>query len=48
MLSTAEAKKIIQDNVLPMAVVKMQLHQAAVLTLAADVYATTDIPAFPQ
>ncbi|TAL49288.1 MAG: molybdopterin molybdenumtransferase MoeA [Chitinophagaceae bacterium] len=48
MISVSEAKKIISDNVSALLPANLPLQQAAGLTLAEDVYATTDIPAFPQ
>lgn len=48
MIDTAQAKKIIRDNVLPKPAVQMSLKDVAGLIMAADVYATCDIPAFPQ
>ena len=48
MISVNEAKKIISENVSNLEPVSLQLQQAAGLTLAEDIYATTDIPAFPQ
>lgn len=48
MITVAEAKKIIQDNTEPMRSVMMPLDRASGLVLAEDIYATIDIPAFPQ
>lgn len=48
MISVQDAKKIISENVTAMTPVSLSLQQAAGLTLAEDVFATTDIPAFPQ
>jgi molybdopterin molybdotransferase len=48
MISVAEAKKIISENVSPLELVTLSLRDASGLILAEDVYATTDIPAFPQ
>ena len=48
MISVAEAKKIISDNVQALTPVSTPLKQAAGLTLAEDVFASIDIPAFPQ
>src|SRR5687767_8318159 len=48
MISVSEAKKIISENVSNLEPVTLQLQQAAGLTLAEDIYATTDIPAYPQ
>ena len=39
---------MIQQSIRPLAAVRLPLSKAAGLTLAADVYAVTDIPAFPQ
>lgn len=48
MISVQEAKKIIDENVFSSEPVSLLLKDAAGLILAEDVYATTDIPAFPQ
>jgi len=48
MISVSEAKKIIADNVSVLQPVKLRLQQASGLTLAEDVFAAMDIPAFPQ
>lgn len=48
MISVQEAQKIISKNVSSLEPVLLPLSQAAGLILAADIYATTDIPAFPQ
>lgn len=48
MISVQEAKKIINENVSILPPVHMQLQQASGLVLAEDIYATIDIPAFPQ
>ena len=48
MISISEARSIIQQNVTPLPPKRVPLHLALGLTLAADVYAGTDIPAFPQ
>jgi molybdopterin molybdotransferase len=48
MISVHEAKKIIADNVTSLTPMSLPLQQAAGLTLAEDVYASMDIPAFPQ
>jgi len=48
MISVTEAKKIINENVSSLEPVLLPLSQAAGLILAEDIYATTDIPAFPQ
>jgi molybdopterin molybdotransferase len=48
MISVQEAKKIISKNVSSLEPVLLPLSQTAELILAEDIYATTDIPAFPQ
>lgn len=48
MISVAEAKSLIQENVSPMPVHHVPLGMAAGHTLAADSYAQHDIPAFEQ
>lgn len=48
MISVSEAKKIISENVSPLKPVMLALSDATGLILAEDVYASTDIPAFPQ
>ena len=48
MISVQEAKKIIAENVTSLTPLSLPLQQAAGLTLAEDVYASVDIPAFPQ
>jgi molybdopterin molybdotransferase len=48
MISVTEAKKIINEHVSPLEPIKLPLSQASGLILAEDVYATMDIPAFPQ
>src|SRR4026209_1100930 len=48
MISVSEAKKIISENVSSLEPVMLPISQATGLLLAEDVYATTDIPAFPQ
>ena len=48
MISVAEAKSLIQGNVSPMPVHPVSLALAAGHTLAADIYAKHDIPAFEQ
>lgn len=48
MISVIEAKKIIEENTVALQPVKLSLQQAAGKILAEDVYAPTDIPAFPQ
>jgi len=48
MISVSEAKEIIQRNVSALEAVQLPLSSASGLTLAHDVYATVDIPSFPQ
>jgi len=48
MISVTEARKIIRDNVTALNPVTLPLQQSAGLTLAEDVHASIDIPAFPQ
>lgn len=48
MISILTAKNIIAENAKPLAARQMKLQEAAGLILAADVYATMDIPAYPQ
>ena len=48
MISVTEAKKIISANISSLSPVTSALSESAGLILAEDVYATTDIPAFPQ
>ena len=48
MISVAEAKKIIYDNIPTPRAVELSLTNAAGLVLATDVIASIDIPAFPQ
>jgi len=48
MISVQEAKKIISENVIALTPVILSWDQSARLILAENVYATTDIPAFPQ
>lgn len=48
MISVTTAKEIIQTNTVPCLPVTLPLAAAAGLVLAQDVYATQDIPAFPQ
>jgi molybdopterin molybdotransferase len=48
MISVQEAKKIISEHVSSLEPVMLPLSQAVGLILAEDIYATTDIPAFPQ
>lgn len=48
MISILTAKNIIAENAKPLAPIELKLQDAAGLILAADVYATMDIPAYPQ
>jgi molybdopterin molybdotransferase len=48
MISVAEAKKIIAENVYVLAPVPVSLRLSAGLTMAEDIFASIDIPAFPQ
>jgi molybdopterin molybdotransferase len=48
MISVSEAKKIIAENVSALQPINLSLQQSLGLTLAEDVYASMDIPAFPQ
>ena len=48
MISVKEAKKIISENVSSLEPVILPLQESAGLILAEDVYASIDIPAFPQ
>jgi molybdopterin molybdotransferase len=48
MISVTEAKKIISENASLLDPVTLPLQQASGLTLAEDVHASIDIPAFPQ
>ena len=48
MISVQEAKRIIDENIYSLEIVSLQLSNASGLVLAEDVYATMDIPAFPQ
>jgi molybdopterin molybdotransferase len=48
MISVPGAKKIINENVSPLQPVTLQLQESTGLILAEDIYATIDIPAFPQ
>ena len=48
MISVIEAKKIISENVTLLKPVTLSLLESAGLVLAEDVYASIDIPAFPQ
>ena len=48
MISVTEAKKIISENVSSLEPMTLPLQESAGLILAEDVYASLDIPAFPQ
>jgi molybdopterin molybdotransferase len=48
MISVAEAKNIIDQNVTALQFITLPLEESAGLILAEDVYASVDIPAFPQ
>ncbi|HEX6170361.1 MAG TPA: gephyrin-like molybdotransferase Glp [Chitinophagaceae bacterium] len=48
MISVTDAKKIIAANIASLKPVTSALSESAGLILAEDIYATTDIPAFPQ
>ena len=48
MISVTEAKNIIQENIQTLSPINLSLEQATGLVLAEDVYASMDIPAFPQ
>jgi molybdopterin molybdotransferase len=48
MISVTEAKRIISENVPSLEPLSLPLQNAAGLILAENIYATTDIPAFPQ
>lgn len=48
MISVQEARRLIDENTSSLEPVKIPLQQAGGLVLAEDVYATMDIPAFPQ
>ena len=48
MIPVSEAKKIISENVSSLAPVTLSLQESTGLILADDIYATKDIPAFPQ
>jgi len=48
MISVKEAKKIISENASSLEPVNLSLQESAGLILAEDVYASMDIPAFPQ
>lgn len=48
MISVAEAKKLVQEQVIPLVPINLPLDKAASHVLAAAVYAGCDIPAFRQ
>ena len=48
MISVTEAKRIITENIVEMQPVQMPLQQATGKIVAADIFSTIDIPAFPQ
>ena len=48
MISVSEAKKIINENIIALRSTLLPLQESAGLILAEDVYASIDIPAFPQ
>lgn len=48
LISVADAKKVISENIPALTPVALPLQQASGLILADDVYASIDIPAFPQ
>ncbi|WP_316767089.1 gephyrin-like molybdotransferase Glp [Pedobacter frigiditerrae] len=48
MITVAEAKTIIRNNVTPLAAINLNLAEAAGHILAEDIYANCDIPAFRQ
>ena len=48
MISVTEAKKIISENISSLEPVTSTLQNSAGLVLEEDVYASMDIPAFPQ
>jgi molybdopterin molybdotransferase len=48
MISVSEAKKIISESVSSLQAVSLSLQESGGLMLADDIYAITDIPAFPQ
>ncbi len=48
MISVAEAKQIIQENIITLPPVKMHLLQAAGMVLAEDVFASINIPSYNQ
>lgn len=48
MISVAEARKIIKETIVPLAPITVLLNDAAGKVLASDVFASVDVPAFPQ
>ena len=48
MITVSEAKKIIPENVSSLEPVTLPLQDSSGLTIAEDVYASADIPSFPQ
>ncbi|MFC3559212.1 molybdopterin molybdotransferase MoeA [Pedobacter jamesrossensis] len=48
MISVEQAKKLIKEHTIALAPVKLKLQDASEHTLAADIYANFDIPAFRQ
>jgi len=48
LISADEAKQIVRNNIEPLTPVTVAIQQASGLVLAEDVYASIDIPAFPQ
>lgn len=48
MITVAEAKQIITNNIIPLSPAKAAIMNASGRLLATDVYAVADIPAFPQ
>lgn len=48
MITVAEAKSLIYKNTIPLEPISLQLENAAGLTLAEDIHARCDIPAFRQ
>jgi len=48
MISVTQAKQLIKENIFILEPKKMSLNEAAGLVLAEDVFAITDIPAYPQ
>lgn len=48
MISVNEAKDIVRNNIEPLTPITMPLQQASGYVLAEDIYASIDIPAFPQ